>query len=44
MQNDSETLFREPKKGSKVEIRKASMGGYFMNVDGQRAIRARRVK
>jgi len=43
-QNDSETLFREPKKGSKVEIRKASMGGYFMNVDGQRAIRARRVK
>ena len=43
-QNDSETLFREPKKGSKVEIRKASMGGYFMNVDGQRAIRARREK
>lgn len=43
-QNDSEALFREPKGGSKVEIRKASMGSYFMNVDGQRAIRARRVK
>jgi hypothetical protein len=27
-----------------VEIRKAAMGGYFMNLDGQRAVRARRVK
>lgn len=43
-QNDNEALFREPKKGAKVDIRKASMGSYFMNVDGQRAIRARRVK
>lgn len=43
-QNDSETLFREPKSGSKVEIRKAAMGSYFMNVDGQRAVRARRIK
>lgn len=43
-QTDTEALFREPKAGSKVEIRKASMGSYFMNVDGQRAVRARRVK
>ena len=43
-QSDNEALFREPKKGAKVDIRKASMGGYFMNVDGQRAIRARRVR
>jgi len=43
-QTDNEALFREPKSGSKVEIRKASMGSYFMNVDGQRAVRARRVK
>lgn len=43
-QSDTETLFREPKAGSKVEIRKATMGGYFMNVDGQRAVRARRIK
>lgn len=43
-QNDNESLFREPKKGSKLEIRKAAMGSFFMNVDGQRAIRARRIK
>ncbi|CAN5721643.1 hypothetical protein BH11PSE1_BH11PSE1_32760 [soil metagenome] len=42
-QNDDEVLGRSPKAGSKVEIRKASMG-YFMNLDGQRAVRARRVK
>lgn len=42
-QNDSEILARAPKAGSKAEIRKASMG-YFMNLDGQRAVRARRVK
>lgn len=43
-QNDNESLFREPKPGLKVDIRKATMGSYFMNVDGQRAIRARRIK
>lgn len=42
-QNDDEQLARAPKVGSKAEIRKASMG-YFMNLDGQRAVRARRVK
>lgn len=42
-QNDGEALARAPKAGSKAEIRKASMG-YFMNLDGQRAVRARRVK
>lgn len=43
-QTDTESVAREPQKGSKVEIRKAAMGGYFMNIDGQRAVRARRVK
>lgn len=43
-QNDNEAIFRAPKKGSAVEIRKAAMGSFFLKVDGQRAIRARRVK
>jgi len=42
-QNDDEVLGRAPKAGSKAEVRKASMG-YFMNLDGQHAVRARRVK
>ena len=41
-QVDDQSLSKDPKKGSKVEIRKASIGSYFMNVDGQRAMRARR--
>lgn len=41
-QIDDQTLGKDPRKGSKVEIRKASMGSYFMNLDGQRAVRARR--
>ena len=44
VQTDAERLARDPRKGSTVAIRKASMGSYFMNVDGQRAIRARRLK
>ncbi len=44
VQNDSETLQRDPKKGSKIEIRKAAIGSFFLKSDGQRAIRARRVK
>lgn len=43
-QTDNERVNRAPKKGSTVEIRKASMGGFFLNSDGQRAVRARRVK
>lgn len=41
-QTDGEILSRRPKPGSTVEIRSAAMGGYFMNVDGQRAIRVKR--
>jgi hypothetical protein len=43
-QIDAETLSKYPKKGSKVEIRKASLGTYFINIDGQRAIRAQRTR
>ncbi|HEX6866645.1 MAG TPA: hypothetical protein VF122_05385 [Caulobacteraceae bacterium] len=41
-QTDQETLSRRPKPGSTVEIRSAALGSYFMNVDGQRAIRVKR--
>jgi hypothetical protein len=43
-QTDDEKLLREPRKGSKVEIRKAAMGSFFMNIDGQRALRAKRIQ
>lgn len=43
-QVDSEAVNSPPKKGSKAEIRRAALGSYFMNIDGQRAVRARREK
>lgn len=43
-QTDDEKLAGEPHKGSKAEIRKASLGSFFMNIDGQRALRVRRVR
>ena len=43
-QVDQEHLPRSPHKGSTVKIRKAAMATYFLNVDGQRAIRAKRVE
>lgn len=41
-QVDQEGLSRRPKKGSVLAVRTAAMGSFFMNVDGQRAIRVRR--
>ena len=43
-QTDTEVVGRRPRTGTKVEIRKASLGSYFMNLDGQRAVRAKRVQ
>lgn len=43
-QTDTERLGRRPRAGSTAEIRTAAMGSFFMNLDGQRAVRARRVK
>lgn len=41
-QIDTTALPRQPKPGQTVKIRAASMGSYFANVDGQRAIRMKR--
>lgn len=43
-QTDNEPLPRGAKAGSKIELRTTTMGGYFMKIDGQRAVRAQRVK
>jgi len=43
-QIDSEPVSAPPKRGTKAEVRRAALGSYFMNLDGQRAIRARREK
>ncbi len=41
-QIDTTRLPREPKPGQKVTIKAASMGSYFVSVDGQRSIRMKR--
>lgn len=41
-QIDTTRLSREPKPGQTVKIRVATMGSYFANVNGQRAIRMKR--
>lgn len=41
-QIDTEPISRAPRAGSQVEIRRAAFGSYFMKVDGQRSVRARR--
>jgi len=42
-QIDQETI-RPPRKGSKVEIRRGAIGSFLINVDGQRAFRAKRLE
>lgn len=44
VQTDQENLGRPPRPGSEVRIRRAALGGFMMNLDGQRAVRARRVQ
>ena len=41
-QAESKTI-RDPKPGQSVRIRKASLGGFLANIDGQIAIRVRRI-
>ena len=41
-QTQSANLVKEPKAGMPVELRKASLGSYFVKIDGQRAVRMRR--
>ena len=44
VQSDTLPLRKGAQKGMQVEIRGASMGGYFVKIDNQRAIRATRLK
>lgn len=41
-QTDDTILVRDPKPGSKIVIKRGAMGSYFLSVDGQRSMRARR--
>jgi hypothetical protein len=41
-QIDATELFKTPKQGMPVKIRKASLGSFLMSVDNQRAFRAKR--
>ena len=41
-QIDDRRLFRPPARGVKAEVRRAALGSFFMNIDGQTAIRVRR--
>jgi hypothetical protein len=43
-QIDTHQIPREPKAGSKVRIRSAALGSFFMKVDGQQAVRVHRVR
>lgn len=42
VQIDSRTMQRDPKPGQPVTIRRAALGSYLANIDGQTAIRVRR--
>lgn len=41
-QTDNTYVARPPKKGSKVVIKRAAMGSYFLSVEGQLSMRAKR--
>lgn len=43
LQTDAINLRHDPKPGMKIRIRRAAMGSYLANVDGQLAIRVKRV-
>lgn len=42
IQSDSRNLARNPRNGMTIRIRRAAMGSYLANIDGQIAIRVRR--
>lgn len=42
-QTDSERLLFDPVRGNKVKVYRGALGTYRMNVDGQRAMKVRRV-
>ena len=42
-QIDDKIINKDPAKGMEIKIRKATMGSYFANIAGQRAMRMKRV-
>jgi hypothetical protein len=42
VQTERKTMVRDPKAGSTIKIRRAALGSYMANIDGQNAIRVRR--
>lgn len=43
-QSDKQRLVMDPKPGQKVRIRRSALGSYMVNIDGQNAIRMRRIR
>lgn len=43
VQIDTQVLRKDPAGGQEIKIRAAAMGSYFANINGQRAIRMKRV-
>lgn len=43
VQTDTKRLSRDPRKGSEIVIRNAAAGSFLANIDGQTAIRVRRI-
>ncbi len=43
VQTEPKRIARDPRSGMKVRIRRAAVGTFFANIDGQTAIRVRRV-
>lgn len=41
-QSESEPLFADPRAGSRLEVRRGALNGYFCKLDGQSAFRCRR--
>lgn len=41
-QTDNEVINSPPRAGSKITIKRAAMGSYFLSVGGQRSVRAKR--
>jgi len=41
-QTDNTSVPRPPRKGSKVVVKRAALASYFLSVDGQRSMRAKR--
>lgn len=43
VQTDARVMPRDPRSGMKIKIRRAAMGSFLANVDGQIAVRVRRI-